>query len=93
MTVIDGLGHAPGIGQDIALVDGNNAAIGATGSIKTADGALEIDGTGMTAMTSLDLTQISAELGYADSSAFSRAFKGWTGQAPSHYRKIPKTVG
>ena len=31
--------------------------------------------------------QIAAELGFADTSAFFRAFRKWTGEAPSRYRK------
>ena len=33
------------------------------------------------------LKEISDMLGYNESSAFSRAFKRWTGQAPAEYRK------
>jgi imidazolonepropionase-like amidohydrolase len=50
VAVIDGLGNSPVTGQDITLVDGKIAAIGATGSVKSPNGALRIDGTGMTAM-------------------------------------------
>ena len=53
VSVIDGLGNAPVTGQDIVLVDGKIAAIGATGSVKMPNEALEIDGTGMTAMPGL----------------------------------------
>jgi len=31
--------------------------------------------------------KLAAELGYADPSAFYRAFVGWTGMSPEHYRK------
>jgi AraC-like DNA-binding protein len=40
--------------------------------------------------TSLDVTQIAFELGYAEASVFSRAFKRWTGMAPGPYRKKTK---
>lgn len=37
--------------------------------------------------TSLPLSHIAAELGYADASAFYRAFAGWTGVGPREYRR------
>lgn len=37
--------------------------------------------------TSLNVSLLSAELCYSDTSAFSRAFKRWTGVAPGTYRK------
>lgn len=37
--------------------------------------------------TSLDITEIAFELGYAEASVFSRAFKRWTGLSPGPYRK------
>ena len=39
---------------------------------------------------SLTLAEISCRLGYCDAAAFSRAFKRWTGEAPSAYRKAPR---
>jgi len=33
------------------------------------------------------VAQVAADLGYADSSAFYRAFVDWTGMAPAHYRR------
>lgn len=36
------------------------------------------------------LTEIAFQLGFSDSSAFSRAFKHWSGQSPSHYKKQPQ---
>ena len=33
------------------------------------------------------VSQVAADLGYADTSAFYRAFVEWTGMAPIHYRR------
>ena len=66
VTIIDGLGNAPITGQDISLVDGKIAAIGATGSVATPDGALKIDGTGMTAMPGLMDLHIHLQGGWAN---------------------------
>lgn len=43
------------------------------------------------AKTRQPLTQIAADLGFADPSAFYRAFHGWTGMAPAHYRQRLQT--
>ena len=37
--------------------------------------------------TDQPIAQIAADLGYAEPSAFFRAFQGWTGVAPTQYRK------
>ena len=39
------------------------------------------------AKTSDPIAQVAADLGYADTSAFYRAFVAWTGMAPVHYRR------
>jgi len=39
------------------------------------------------AKTRHSLARIAADLGYADPSAFYRAFVGWTGESPSRYRR------
>ena len=36
--------------------------------------------------TEMSLSQIAAALGYSEASAFTRAFRGWSGQAPSEWR-------
>ena len=36
--------------------------------------------------TEMSLSQIAAALGYSQTSAFTRAFRGWSGQAPSVWR-------
>ena len=33
------------------------------------------------------IADVAADLGYADTSAFYRAFVEWTGMAPLHYRR------
>ena len=66
VAVIDGLGNAPVTGQDITLVDGKIAAISPTGSVKAPDGALKIDGTGMTAMPGLMDLHIHTQGGWAN---------------------------
>ncbi|MFT3924031.1 MAG: AraC family transcriptional regulator [Myxococcales bacterium] len=37
---------------------------------------------------SLSIGEVACKLGYADVTAFNRAFRRWTGQAPSHYRRV-----
>ena len=42
--------------------------------------------------TQVPLTEVAASLGYAESSAFSRAFQRWSGQAPSRRRSARSTM-
>ena len=42
------------------------------------------------AKTKDSIAQVAADLGYADTSAFYRAFVEWTGMAPVHYRRHQK---
>jgi AraC-like DNA-binding protein len=37
--------------------------------------------------TRQSIAQVATDLGYADTSAFYRAFTGWTGMSPERYRK------
>lgn len=37
--------------------------------------------------TAFSVEEVATRLGYSEMSAFSRAFKRWTGMAPSHYRR------
>ena len=37
--------------------------------------------------TNSSITEIGLRLGYCDTPAFSRAFKGWTGESPRQYKK------
>jgi imidazolonepropionase-like amidohydrolase len=53
ITIIDGLGNAPVAGQDILIEDGKIAAIADTGTVQVPDGAIEVDGNGLTAMPGL----------------------------------------
>jgi imidazolonepropionase-like amidohydrolase len=53
VRIIDGLGNAPKEKQDIVLENGKIAGIGPSGSLKAPEGALKIDGKGLTAMPGL----------------------------------------
>jgi len=53
VRVIDGLGNAPVENQDILVVDGKIAAIADSGTLDAPDGAITIDGAGLTAMPGL----------------------------------------
>ena len=66
IRVIDGLGSDPKDHQDILVVDGQIAAVGPTGSLEAPEGALVIDGTGMTAMPGLIDLHIHTQGGWAN---------------------------
>ena len=66
IRVIDGLGDAPSENQDIAIVDGKIAAIGPAGTVDTPTDALQIDGSGMTAMPGLIDMHIHTQGGWAN---------------------------
>jgi AraC-like DNA-binding protein len=42
--------------------------------------------------TRIPLTEVAAILAYADASAFTRAFRRWTGTAPNRWRSAPPGV-
>ena len=66
IRVIDGLGNDPVENQDILVMEGKIAAIGAGGSLDAPAGALEIDGKGMTAMPGLIDMHIHIQGGWAN---------------------------
>ena len=66
VRVIDGLGNDPVEGQDMLVVEGRIAAVGETGSLDAPDGALTIDGRGMTAMPGLMDMHIHTQGGWAN---------------------------
>ena len=41
--------------------------------------------------SNLSLTEIAFDLGYSELSAFSRAFRGWTGMSPQRYRRTARS--
>ena len=66
VRVIDGLGNDPVEGQDILIVDGKFSGIGPTGSLDAPQGALTIDGAGMSAMPGLMDLHIHTQGGWAN---------------------------
>lgn len=53
VRLIDGMGHAPADDRDLLLEDGHVRAIAAGGSLSAPEGALVIDGKGLTALPGL----------------------------------------
>lgn len=53
VTIIDGIGNAPVSGQDIVIEDGKFSFIGDAGSVAAPDGALKIDGRGLSVIPGL----------------------------------------
>ena len=66
VRVIDGLGNEPQENQEILIVDGKIAGIGPAGSLGVPQGALAIDGEGMTAMPGLMDLHIHTQGGWAN---------------------------
>ena len=75
VRIIDGLGNEPVEAQDILVVDGKVAAVGATGSLKAPEGALTIDATGMTAMPGLIDLHIHTQGGWANGLISGKAYE------------------
>jgi imidazolonepropionase-like amidohydrolase len=65
VSVIDGLGNEPLLGQDLLIEDGKIAAIGPTGKVKAPADALKIDGNGLTAIPGLIDMHIHLQGGWA----------------------------
>ena len=42
---------------------------------------------------SLSIAEVSFALGYSEPSAFTRAFKRWSGRAPAEYRESARASG
>jgi hypothetical protein len=76
VRLIDGLGNAPKENQDILFVDGRIAAIGPIGSLDVPEGALEIDGTNMTAMPGLIDMHVHIKGGWANSTYPGARYEG-----------------
>ena len=66
IRVIDGLGNNPKKNQDILITDGKIAGIGPSGSLDAPEGALVIEGNGMTAMPGLMDLHIHIQGGWAN---------------------------
>ena len=66
IRLIDGLGGAPRENQDLVLANGKIEAIGDSGSIAAPEGALKINGKGMTAMPGLMDLHIHIQGGWAN---------------------------
>jgi len=56
------------------------------------EGLLKDRATALLDSTDRDLTDIALLLGYSDSAHFSRAFRRWTGMAPSRYRRARRDL-
>ncbi len=66
ISIIDGLGNPPENNRDILIQDGQIAAIAKTGTITAPDGALILDGKGLTAMPGLIDLHIHTQGGWAN---------------------------
>ncbi len=51
------------------------------------DNRLQEQATALLQDTDLSIDDIALQVGFSESSAFSRAFRRWTGQSPGHYRQ------
>lgn len=66
VSIVDGLGNPPVAARDILLLDGKIAAIGLVGSLAAPENALNVDGTGLSALPGLMDLHIHTQGGWAN---------------------------
>lgn len=66
VTIVDGLGNPPVVGRDILIMGGKISAIGEVGALSAPEGALVLEGKGLTAMPGLMDLHIHTQGGWAN---------------------------